>query len=104
MADGGLREVEPPAGAGDAAFGVDGRKYHEQVEVDLGEMHGVYDPTFDQFICRMIRPALAFAQANAQRGTAWISIIHPRCRRCRGSSRASWSSTSTQTNSVTRMR
>ena len=36
MADRRLRQVEPPAGARDAAFRVDGVEHHEQVEVDLG--------------------------------------------------------------------
>ena len=36
VADRGLREVEAPAGARDAAFSVDGVEHHEQVQVDFG--------------------------------------------------------------------
>src|SRR5262249_26667959 len=35
-----LGELQLPAGTGQVAFPVDGLKHHEQVEIDLAEMHG----------------------------------------------------------------
>src|SRR5262245_26117980 len=67
VTDGGLRQVEPPAGAGDAAFRIDGVEHHEQVEVDVGKMHGTYGCQFDQFICRMIGQAPNLAQPQLAR-------------------------------------
>src|SRR5262249_40283439 len=47
MAHGGLGELQLAAGTGQVAFPVNGLKHHEQVEIDLAEMHGTNLTPFD---------------------------------------------------------
>jgi len=46
------------AGASDIALAVDGFQYHEQVQVDLTQMHGTYTTGFTRFIRRILRKSL----------------------------------------------
>jgi hypothetical protein len=50
MADRWLGQVEARAGPADAALGVDRIEHHEQVQIDIRDMHGTDRHGFEKYI------------------------------------------------------